>query len=86
MARNKEQLTKSDLKGATGYKISDNTIYELQHGRSNKGYFYPPLLIEGQDWFVSKYNNLFFYRSAVTKLNKYILDKEKKIAFKKQIV
>jgi len=82
MARNKIQLTKGDLKGLVGYKISDDAIYSLQHGRLNKGYFYPPLLIEGKDWFVSKYGNLFFYKSAESKLKKYIQSKEKKLLSK----
>lgn len=80
----KQQLTRSDVRSRIEYKIPEGIITQLQHGRENRGRFYPPLLIEGVDWFTSKLGNTFYYNSSVKKLKKYIQDKEKKLFIKNQ--
>ena len=78
MARYRELFTRQEIKGKLGYRLADNTFAVLQYGTMNRGYFYPPVIKEGVDWYESKLGNVFYYKSAIKKLEKYLADKDKK--------
>lgn len=75
MANYKKVYTRQDVKAMLGYKIQDGLLSKLQLGSWNRGKFYPPILSK-DDWYESKLGNTFYYKSAVTKLQKYIDKKE----------
>ena len=79
MGRYKELFTRQELKGKLGYRLTDHELTSLQYGSmNNKKYYYSPVIKEGVDWYESKLNNVFYYKSALRKLEKYLKDKDKK--------